>query len=92
MTLKDRVIEQGTRLLHDARLLRLVQSEQFMKAVVAAMSLPNKVEGLTRETGERLVKYLHLAHADEVRDLRRTVRALEDEIAELRRERGGSAP
>ncbi len=70
-------------------ILKLVQNEQLMKAVMAAMSLPGKVEDVTKETAERFARKMNLATADEVRDLKRMVRSLEDQIAELKRSSAG---
>ncbi len=89
MSLKETLLSRGTQLMNDPRLIKLVQSEHFMKALMTAMSLPGKVDGITRETAEKFAKRMQLATADEVKDLRRTVRALEDQIAELKRGRGG---
>jgi hypothetical protein len=87
MGLKRALLDRGTKLMSDPRVLRVVQSEQFLKTLMAAMSLPGKVDGVTREKAQQLAKKLRLATADEVADLRRMVRALEDEIAEMKRER-----
>jgi hypothetical protein len=76
---------KGMKLMSDPRVMKLVQNEQFMKAMVAALSMPGKIDGFTKEQAERLAKKLSLATADEVRDLKRTVRALEEQIAELKR-------
>ncbi len=85
MSLKKALLDQGTKLMSDPRVLKVVQNEQFMKTLMAAMSLPGKVDGITREKAEKFARKMRLATTDEVADLRRTVRALEDEIAELKR-------
>jgi hypothetical protein len=85
MSLREALLSQGNKWMSDPWILKLVQNEQLMKAVMTAMSLPGRVEGITRETAERFAKRMNLATADEVSDLRRAVRALEDQIAELKR-------
>ncbi len=85
MSLLDAWKAQGSKWMNDPWILKLVQSEQFMKAVMAAMSLPGKVEGITRETAERFARRMNLATMDQVDDLRRSVRALEEQVAELSR-------
>jgi hypothetical protein len=87
MSLKKVLLDQGTRLMSDPRVLKVMQSDQFMKALTLAMSLPGKVDGLTRDRAEKLAKKMQLATSDEIADLKRTVRALEDQIAEMKRER-----
>jgi len=77
------------KLLGDPRVVKLMQNEQFMKAMMTAISVPGKIDGFTKEHAERFAKRMSLATADEVKDLRRTIRSLEDQIAELKR--GSSA-
>jgi hypothetical protein len=85
MSLKQSLMGKGMQLMSDPRVMKLVHSEQFMKALMAALSMPGKIDGFTKEQAERIAKKLSLATADDVKDLRRTVRALEDQIAELKR-------
>jgi hypothetical protein len=85
MTLKKSLMEQGMKLLGDPRVVKLMQNEQFMKAMMTAISMPGKIDGFTKEHAERFAKRMSLATANEVRDLRRTIRALEEEIADLKR-------
>jgi polyhydroxyalkanoate synthesis regulator phasin len=87
MGLKQSLVGKGMKLMSDPRVIKLVHNEQFMKALVAALGMPGKIDGFTKEQAERLAKKLSLATADEVRELKRRVRALEDEIAELGREK-----
>ena len=86
MSLKKSLMEQGMKLLADPRVMKLMQNEQFMKAMMTAISMPGKIDGFTKEHAEKFAKRMSLATADDVRDLRRTVRALEDEIATLKRQ------
>jgi cell division FtsZ-interacting protein ZapD len=88
MSLKKSLMEQGMKLLSDPRVSKLMQDERFIKAMMTAVSMPGKIDGFTKEQGEKFAKRMSLATADEVRDLRRTVRALEDEIAVLKRNSG----
>ncbi len=74
------------KLLGDPRVVKLMQNEQFMKAMMTAISMPGKIDGFTKEQAEKFAKRMSLATSDDVRDLRRTVRALEDEIATLKRQ------
>jgi hypothetical protein len=85
MSLKKSLMEQGMKLLGDPRVVKLMQNEQFMKAMMTAISMPGKIDGFTKEQAEKFAKRMSLATSDEVKDLRRTIRALEDQIAELKR-------
>jgi hypothetical protein len=64
-----------------------MQDERLMKAVMAAMSVPGKAQSFAKEHLDGVVKAMSLATEAEVKDLRRTVRKLEDEIASIRAER-----
>jgi len=85
MSLKKSLMEQGMKLLADPRVMKLMQDERFVKAMMAAMSMPGKIDGFTKEQAEKFAKKMSLATADEVRDLKRTVRSLEDQLAALKR-------
>jgi HAMP domain-containing protein len=85
MSLKKSLMEQGMKMLADPRVMKLMQNEQFVKAMMAAMSMPGKIDGFTKEQAEKFAKRMSLATADEVRDLKRTVRSLEDQVASLKR-------
>ncbi|MCL2447715.1 MAG: hypothetical protein FWD17_02075 [Polyangiaceae bacterium] len=74
----------------DARVLRLVQDERFTKAVMAAMSVPGRAQSFAREQAENVAKAMALATQTEVKDLRRIVRQLEDELRELKAAESGA--
>ena len=85
-TLKDKVKQEGVKLLGHPRIQPLLQDERFMKLVMAALSVPGRLTALTEEQRQNLSKALNLASADDVRDLKRVVRSLEGELASLRAE------
>ena len=83
-SLKKTLMQQGMKLMSDPRVMKLMQDERVMKAVMQMMSMPGKVQSFTHEQVERLAKSMALATEDEVNDLKRTVRRLEEEIARLK--------
>ena len=89
MSIKNKMMEQGMKLMADPRVAKLMTDPKVMKAVMAAMSVPGKVSTFTTEQAEKIAKAMALASEQEVSDLRRTVRRLEEELAELRRDREG---
>jgi hypothetical protein len=91
MSLKKSLMKQGMKLMSDPRVMKLMQDERVMKAVMTAMSLPGKVQHIAQEQVEKAAKVMQLATEDEVKDLRRTVRKLEDEVARLQREKDHAA-
>src|SRR5215472_7345421 len=85
--LKKRLMKQGMKLMSDPRVMKLMQDERVMKTVMQVMSMPGKVQTFTSEQVEKLAKAMALATEDEVNDLKRTVRRLEEEVSRLQRER-----
>jgi hypothetical protein len=88
MSLKKNLLQQGMKLMSDPRVMKLMQDERVMKAVMAAMSMPGRAQSFARERIEGVAKAMALATEDEVKDLRRTVRKLEDDLARLKAEKG----
>lgn len=86
-SLKKSLLDRGLKLMADPRVLKMMQDPRVMKAVIAAMSVPGKVTSLTHDGVERIAKAMALATEDEVTDLKRTVRKLEDEVARMKREK-----
>lgn len=85
-TLKDMLIERGMKLLQDPRVGKLASDPRVMRAVMQAMSVPGKVQSFTSEQIAALAKRLNLASEEDVAQLRRTVRRLEEELARERRD------
>ena len=91
-SLKKTLTKQGMKLMSDPRIMKLMQDERVMKAMMAAMSMPAKAQTFARERLEGLAKAMALATEDEVKDLRRTVRKLEEELARLKSDKAEPQP
>jgi hypothetical protein len=87
--LKKNLMKQGMKFMSDPRVLKLMQDERVMKAVMQMMAVPGMVQTFTQEQVERLVKSMALATEDEVKDLKRTVRRLEEEMARMKHAESG---
>ncbi len=85
-SLKKTLMKQGMKLMTDPRVMKLMQDERVMKALMTAMSVPGKVQSFTSEQVQSLAKAMALATEDEVKDLKRTVRRLEEEMARIERQ------
>lgn len=85
MDLKQKLMQEGMKLMSNPKVMKLMQDERVMKAVMGAMSLPAKISTLTEEAGDSLAKKLNMATKSEVRDLQRTIRKLEDQIETMKR-------
>ena len=81
---KKSLVDRGAKLLLDPRILKFIQDERVIKAAMAAMSMPGKAQTFARESALGIAKAMALATEGEVKDLRRTVRKLEDDLARLK--------
>ncbi|MBX3183079.1 MAG: hypothetical protein KIT72_17170 [Polyangiaceae bacterium] len=84
MSLKDTVRKKGLELMGDPRVLKLMQNEQFMKAMMTVVQVPGKVNTFTEEQTERFAKMMRLVSETEHKDLQRRVKKLEAEIERLK--------
>jgi hypothetical protein len=91
-SLKKALLKQGMKWMSDPRVVKLMQDERVMKAVMAAMSMPAKAQEFAKEHVETIAKAMALATEGEVRDLRRTVRRLQDEVEQMKSEQGERPP
>lgn len=82
-SIKKTLMKQGMKLMGDPRVQKIMQDERVMKAVMQMMNVPGKVQSFTNEQVERLAKAMSLATEDEVKDLKRQIRRLEEEISRL---------
>ena len=74
---------EGMKLASKPALAKVLQDERFMKLLMAAMSMPGRVQTFTGEQKEQFARAMGLATAEEVRDLKRMVASLEDTVARL---------
>ena len=81
--LKKTLMKRGMKLMTDPRVVKIMQDERVMKAVMQMMSVPGRVQTFTNDQVERLAKAMSLATEDEVKDLKRQIRRLEEEVARL---------
>jgi cell division FtsZ-interacting protein ZapD len=84
-SLKKTLMKQGMKLMSDPRVMKLIQDPRFMKAVIQLMAVPGKVQTFAHDGVEKLAKAMDLATEGEVKDLRRTVRRLEEEVGRMQR-------
>lgn len=81
-------MNEGMKLAGNPAVAKLMQDPRFMRLVMTAMAMPGKVSSFTAEQKEAFAKAMGLATEEEVRDLKRTVAALERQLAKLTSERG----
>jgi hypothetical protein len=83
MTIKDKLLAGGMKLASSPSVMRVMQDERLTKVLMTVMSVPGKVSTFTAEQKEAFAKTMGLATADDVRDLKRTVAALERTVARI---------
>ena len=88
-SIKKTLMKQGMKLMTDPRVMKMMQDERVMKAVMQMMNVPGKVQSFGNEQVEKLAKAMSLATEDEVKDLKRQIRRLEEEVSRLERDRKG---
>jgi polyhydroxyalkanoate synthesis regulator phasin len=86
-SIKKTLVKQGMKLMTDPRVMKIMQDDRVMKAVMQMMSMPGKVQTFTNDQVERLAKAMSLATEDEVKDLKRQIRRLEEEVSRLEKDR-----
>jgi hypothetical protein len=85
MSLKDRLVEESLRFAQNPAVSKLVQDPRFMQLVVAAMSVPGRLSTFTTEQRERFAREMGLVTADDLRDVRRRLGAIESTLEQLER-------
>lgn len=86
-SIKKTLVKRGMKLMTDPRVMKIMQDERVMKAVMQMMSVPGKVQSFTADQTEKLAKAMSLATEDEVKDLKRQIRRLEEEVARMEKDK-----
>ena len=74
--IRNRLIQ----ILQDPRVAKLLADPRAQQALMAALRFRGRVQEGYEQRLERLARRLNLATAREVRDLKRTIRRLEEEL------------
>lgn len=91
MNLKKTLLTQAMKLAQNPKVMEVAMSPKVMGAAMRVMSLRGQVESASAAATQSLARALNLATREEVRELRRTIRRLEDELHE-RDQAPASAP
>ena len=92
MSFKSFLMEKSMGLLQNPQVAKLMQDERVMKAMMKAFETRGKVQSAIDTQTEALAKSLNLATRKEVRQLERTLRKVEQELAKARAESAGGKP
>jgi len=83
MSIKDEVLKRGMQMMSDPRVAKLMQNPQFVRVMMAAIQVPGKVNTFTNEQAKVLAGALRLATAEDVKELQRSVKRVERQLAKL---------
>ena len=86
MGIKDKVMTEGMKLATHPAVAPLLRDERLMKLLMQALAVPGKLSDMSEEQRDNFIRVMGLATKQEVEDLKRTVRSLEDELSRLRSE------
>lgn len=81
MDVKKTAMDQLMKLMQNPKVMQLATNPRVMGTVMKAMQLRGQVGMVASGAAQTVARSLNLATRDEVRELRRTVRRLQDELA-----------
>lgn len=91
MDVKKTVLTQVMKLAQNPKVMEIAMNPKVMGAAMKVMSLRGQVESASAAATQTLARSLNLATREEVRELRRTIRRLEDELHEMEREKSDAS-
>lgn len=83
--LKDLLMKRGVRLLQDERVKKLMEDPRVMEGMMGALRLRGRIqESVDARVGE-IAHSLNLATKSEMRELKRSLRKMEQDLARAKR-------
>jgi hypothetical protein len=89
MSLKRMVMERGMKLMSDPRVMKLMSNPKFMNLVMKGFQLRGKAQSAFDKRVKALARTFKLATRDEVNELKRTIRGLEEALRRLESQEDG---
>lgn len=86
VALKDFVTKKSLELMQDPRVSKLMQDERVMKAMMRAIQLRGQFQENLDQRIDEVAKSLNLATKKEVRELKRSLRRMQQELDRAKRE------
>jgi hypothetical protein len=80
------MMERGMKLMSDPRVMKLMSNQKVMNVAMQAFQIRSRAQASIDEKVKSLAKTLKLATRDEVRELKSTLRALEETLRSLQSE------
>jgi len=85
MAWREQLWSQASKLMEDPRVAKLAQDERVLKVAMQVFQLRGKVQAEVDRRVAVVAKSLNLATRSELRDLKRKVRRLEQDLGSARR-------
>jgi hypothetical protein len=92
MGLKRLVMERGMKLMSDPRVMKLMSNPKFMNLVMKGFQLRGKAQSAFDRRVKALAKTFKLATREEVNELKRTIRHLEESLRRVESEMDHDGP
>jgi hypothetical protein len=83
MSLKQKVMERGMKLISDPRVMKLMSNPRVMNVVMKGFQLRGKAQASIDARVKKLANTLKLATREEVSELKQTIRALEQSLRQV---------
>lgn len=83
--LMDLLVKRGVQLLQDERVKKLMEDPRLMEGLMRALRLRGRLQESMDAQVDQLARSLNLATKSEVRELKRTLRKMEQELARAKR-------
>jgi hypothetical protein len=80
---KKTAMDQLMKLMQNPKVMQVAMNPKVMGTVMKAMALRGKVQSAASAATQTMAKSLNIATRDEVKELRRTIRRLEDLVNEM---------
>ena len=86
LALKDILTKKGLELMQDPRVAKLMQDERVMKTMMQAIQLRGRLQEDFDQRVDQVARSLNLAIKKELRELKRSMRKMEQDLERAKRE------
>ncbi|MAT24344.1 MAG: hypothetical protein CMN31_28280 [Sandaracinus sp.] len=84
--MKDILTKKGLELMQDPRVAKLMQDERVMKTMMQAIQLRGRLQEDFDQRVDQVARSLNLATKKELRELKRSMRKMEQDLERAKRE------
>jgi HAMP domain-containing protein len=86
MSLKQKVMERGMKLMSDPRVTKVLSNPKLMNVVMKGFQLRGQAQAAVDTQLKAIARRLRLATRDEVGELKQTIRVLEQSLRQVQSE------